>query len=98
MSDSAMMADPSDSRAVDRTKTGATRRRDEPRKEDHANIFQRIVRFIRQTIGELKKVRYPTREELWQYFLVVIAFVAVLMAFTGVVDQIFAKITTLVFV
>ncbi|AOZ72206.1 preprotein translocase subunit SecE [Boudabousia tangfeifanii] len=54
--------------------------------EEKLGFFGRIMLFIRQVILELKKVVYPTKDELWTYFLVVIFFVAVLMAFIGLVD------------
>lgn len=98
MSDSAMTADSGDARPNDRTKSGATRRRDEEQPDERVGFFASIVQFVRHTIGEMKLVRYPTNEELWQYFVVVICFVAVLMAFTGLVDLIFDKLTLLVFV
>lgn len=98
VTDSAINAGSGDAGSTDRSKTGATRRRDEESSEDKVGFFGKIIRFVRQIIGELKKVRYPTQEELWQYFLVVIGFVAVLMAFTGIVDMIFDKLNVLVFV
>ncbi|WP_089024654.1 preprotein translocase subunit SecE [Boudabousia liubingyangii] len=60
-------------------------------------FFARILRFIREVIVELKKVVYPTKNELWTYFLVVIVFVAVLMAFIGLVDLFFGWVAGLVF-
>lgn len=84
-------------RSADRTKSGATRRRDDHGQDEQLNIFQRMVLFLKQVVWELKKVRYPTPQELRQYFIVVIVFVAVLMAFTGLVDFIFAKVNSLVF-
>lgn len=95
MTDAATPAD--DARPLDRTKSEATRRRDDSVGDHHKNIFQRIWLFIRQIVWEMKKVRYPTGRETWNYFLVVIAFVAVLMVFTGVVDLAFAKLNLLVF-
>lgn len=99
MTDSAA-APADDSRMVGQQKKGRpTPKRDETREaEEKISLWGRIVRFVRQTIGEMKKVRYPTNEELWQYFLVVVGFVAVLMAFTGTVDMLFDKLTLLVFV
>lgn len=94
-------ANPSDAgamRPADRTKSGATRKRDADQEGTKKNIFQIIVQFLQEVMGELKKVRYPTPEELRQYFVVVVVFVAVLMAFTGLVDFIFAKLNSLVFV
>ena len=83
--------------AKDRTKTGATRKRDERPEEKKPNIFARIALFVRQVIAEMKKVTYPTKEELWMYFLVVIVFVAVMMLFTGVIDLGSKEISRLVF-
>ena len=60
-------------------------------------FFGRIGLFIRQVIAELKKVVYPTKNELWTYFLVVIVFVTVLMAFVGIVDFVSGWLANLVF-
>lgn len=81
----------------DRTKSEATRKRDEHEEEKRPNIFQRIVLFLQQTVAELKKVTYPTKEELWTYFLVVVVFVIAMMIFTGIVDVVFAQVSKLVF-
>ncbi|WRS31135.1 preprotein translocase subunit SecE [Actinomycetaceae bacterium MB13-C1-2] len=81
----------------DRTKSEATRRRDDVEDEKRPNIFQRIVIFLKEVIGELKKVHYPSKEELWTYFLVVIVFVAAMMVFTGVIDLAFGQVSKLVF-
>lgn len=82
----------------DRTKTGATRRRDaKPEDEKKPNIFQRIALFVREVISEMKKVHYPTRDEVSTYFVVVLVFVAALMAFTGLADLAFSELSGLVF-
>lgn len=81
----------------DRTKSGATRKRDDRPVEKQPNIFQRIALFVRQIVGEMKKVTYPSKEELWAYFLVVIVFVALMMLFTGLVDLGSSELSKLVF-
>nr|WP_245230117.1 MULTISPECIES: preprotein translocase subunit SecE [Winkia] len=53
--------------------------------------------FLRQVIAELKKVVYPSREELWTYFLVVIIFVVSIMAFIALVDFGFSALVKLIF-
>ncbi|MDO4665343.1 MAG: preprotein translocase subunit SecE [Actinomycetaceae bacterium] len=60
-------------------------------------LFARIALFIRQVIAELKLVVYPTRDELWTYFLVVIVFVVSIMAFIGLVDLAFSALVKLIF-
>ena len=51
--------------------------------------FARIALFIRQVIGELKKVVTPTRSELLNYTLVVLVFVAIVMLIVTLLDLAF---------
>ncbi|AAT88317.1 preprotein translocase subunit SecE [Leifsonia xyli subsp. xyli] len=53
------------------------------------NPFARIALFIRQVIGELKKVVTPTRKELVSYTGVVLVFVVIMMALVSLLDWIF---------
>lgn len=52
-------------------------------------LWARIVQFFHEVLIELKKVQRPTRSELWKMFLTVIFFVAVIMAFVGILDVVF---------
>ncbi|MFT4122579.1 MAG: preprotein translocase subunit SecE [Microbacteriaceae bacterium] len=61
------------------------------------NPFARIVLFIRQVIGELKKVVTPTRRELASYTVVVLVFVIVMMAIVGALDWLFSLAVNVVF-
>ncbi|OIH93160.1 MULTISPECIES: preprotein translocase subunit SecE [unclassified Curtobacterium] len=45
-----------------------------------------IVLFIRQVIGELRKVVTPTRKELFSYTGVVLVFVVVMMVLVSILD------------
>ena len=40
---------------------------------------------------ELRKVVWPTMNELWTYFTVVVVFIIAIMAFTGVLDFAFNR-------
>ena len=42
--------------------------------------------FLRQVVAELRKVVWPTREQLITYFWVVLVFVLVVMTFVGLLD------------
>ncbi len=53
--------------------------------------------FVSQILDELRKVVRPTRSELWNYTLVVIVFVSVMMAFTASLDFVFTKLVLWVF-
>ncbi|WP_395886284.1 preprotein translocase subunit SecE [Curtobacterium sp. SP.BCo] len=48
--------------------------------------FAAIVLFIRQVIGELRKVVTPTRKELFSYTGVVLVFVVVMMILVSILD------------
>jgi preprotein translocase subunit SecE len=45
-----------------------------------------LIRFLRETYDELRKVVWPTPQELYRYTLVVIVTVVVIAAFIGAVD------------
>ncbi len=42
--------------------------------------------FVNQSVGELKKVNWPTGSQLRQYFVVVLAFVLFIIAYVGLLD------------
>ena len=72
---------------ADRTR-GAGKPRPKPRGkvEPRRNVFQRLTLFIRQVIGELKKVVRPSRADLVGYASAVLVFVGIVMAFVTLVD------------
>jgi preprotein translocase subunit SecE len=45
--------------------------------------------FFRQVIAELRKVIWPTRDQLVTYFMVVLAFVLFMILFVSVLDYVF---------
>jgi preprotein translocase subunit SecE len=59
--------------------------------------FGRIGRFIREVVAELRKVIWPTRKELVTYAVVVVFFIAVLMAIIAGFDYGFASAVQWVF-
>jgi preprotein translocase subunit SecE len=61
------------------------------------NPFARIALFIRQVIGELKKVVTPTRKELLTFTGVVLVFVVIMMAIVWGMDQVFSWLVIFVF-
>ncbi|MDC4233583.1 preprotein translocase subunit SecE [Actinomyces sp. B33] len=88
-----------DSIPKDRTKYGATPSRNQAGSagQEKPNILRRIWLFISQVVEEMKKVVYPTPNETWTYFTVVIVFVVAIMAFTGLLDFGFGKLSALIF-
>ena len=55
------------------------------------------VLFYRQVVAELRKVVWPTQEQLVTYFLVVMAFVVFMMALVSVLDLGFGKLVFAIF-
>ena len=56
-----------------------------------------IPTFYRQVVAELRKVVYPTQEQLVTYFLVVMVFVVFMMALVSALDLAFGKLVFAVF-
>jgi preprotein translocase subunit SecE len=50
------------------------------------------VTFYRQIVAELRKVVWPTQQQLVTYFLVVMAFVLFMIALVSVLDLGFGKL------
>ena len=69
------------------------------RKERQArrSPFARIALFIRQVIGELRKVVTPTRRELFGFTAVVLVFVIIMMALVTGLDYLFSAVVVFVF-
>ncbi|MBF9067951.1 preprotein translocase subunit SecE [Streptacidiphilus fuscans] len=66
-------------------------------REKRPNVFARTARLYRQIIAELRKVVWPTRNELTSYTSVVIVFVLVIMALVYGLDTGFVKLASMVF-
>ena len=45
-----------------------------------------VIRFLRETVDELRKVVWPTPQELYRYTLVVVVTVSVIAGFITLVD------------
>ena len=56
-----------------------------------------LVTFYRQVIAELRKVVWPTQEQLVTYFIVVMMFVLVMIAIVSALDLGFGKLVFAIF-
>jgi preprotein translocase subunit SecE len=63
-------------------KGAPTNKRDQPVKPERTTP----LKFVRQSIGELRKVVYPTGPQLINYFVVVLVFVLFVIAFVSLLD------------
>ncbi|WP_026123311.1 preprotein translocase subunit SecE [Nocardiopsis chromatogenes] len=52
------------------------------------------VTFTKQVVGELRKVRWPTRRELITYTIVVIVFVVIMVGYVSLLDFGFGEAIT----
>lgn len=69
----------------------ATLARDSDRGEKQANVFQRLGRFLREVVAELRKVIWPHRKQLITYTTVVLVFVVFMTALVFGLDALFAR-------
>lgn len=53
-----------------------------------------IQRYSRETIGELRKVTWPTTQEAWQLTKIVLVVLAGMSLLLGVVDYVFSLVVT----
>ena len=57
-----------------------------PRERSGSEKRTSIPTFYRQVVAELRKVVYPTQEQLITYFIVVMVFVAIMMTIVSLLD------------
>jgi preprotein translocase subunit SecE len=81
----------SDSKAV----RGPSRGEDRERRD--ADKRTSLPTFYRQVVAELRKVVWPTQEQLITYFFVVMIFVLVMIGIVSVLDLGFGKLVFWVF-
>jgi preprotein translocase subunit SecE len=55
-----------------------------------------IIRTLRETVAELRKVSWPTRQEATQLTMIVLVVVTAMSAFLGLMDFLFARLVGLV--
>ena len=65
------------------------------KKRKKLTIIQRIQRFWRETIGELRKVTWPTPEEAWKMTRLVLIVMVIMAVILGVLDLVFSRLITL---
>lgn len=55
-----------------------------------------VVRYYRETVGELKKVVWPTREEAFRLTYIVLVVITVMAAILGTADYVFTQLVRVV--
>ena len=65
--------------------------------EEKRGLFARVGLFYRQVVSELKRVVWPTRNQLSTYTAVVLVFVSFIIAVVSLFDLILTKVVFWVF-
>ena len=65
-------------------------------KSDKEKKPSRIRRWWRETIGELRKVTWPTTQEAWRLTKIVLYVMAGMAALLGILDFVFSRVITLI--
>ena len=66
-----------------------------PKKKKKLTIIQKIQRFWRETVGELRKVTWPTPPEAWKMTRLVLIVMVFMSMILGVLDFAFSQLITL---
>jgi preprotein translocase subunit SecE len=67
------------------------------RRPVEVNMFQRMVKFLKEVRNELKRVSWPSKDEIRGSTVVVIVIVLVLAVFIGLVDRALSFLVSIVF-
>lgn len=65
-------------------------------KKNKSKKTNAITRWWRQTLGELRKVTWPTPQEAWQLTKIVVLVMLAMSAILGVLDFVFTRLIALV--
>lgn len=65
------------------------------KKKKKLSIIERIQRFWRETVGELRKVTWPTPTEAWKMTRLVLIVMVIMAAILGVLDLAFSRLIAL---
>ena len=68
-----------------------------PEKERRRNPFARLWVFLTQVVSEMRKVIWPSRQEMIQYTIIVLIFVIIMTAFISGIDLGFARLVLWLF-
>jgi preprotein translocase subunit SecE len=55
-----------------------------------------IIRYLRETVAELRKVNWPTRQEATRLTIIVLVVVGVMSAYLGFADALFTRVIGLI--
>jgi preprotein translocase subunit SecE len=84
-------------RKVAKAKAGTRTKKPKKSSDRPANPFLFVYTYIKQVVGEMRKVIWPNRKQMLTYTSVVLAFLAFMVALVGLADLGLTKLVMLVF-
>jgi preprotein translocase subunit SecE len=66
-----------------------------PKKKKKLSLIEKIQRFWRETIGELRKVTWPTPPEAWKMTKLVLLVMVIMASILGLLDFLFSRLISL---
>jgi preprotein translocase subunit SecE len=66
-----------------------------PKKKKKLNLIQKIQRFWRETVGELRKVTWPTPPDAWKMTKLVLLVMVLMASILGLLDFLFSRLISL---
>ena len=63
-------------------------------KDEKKQQLNAVQRFMRETIGELRKVTWPTPQEAWSLTKIVLVVLAAMSMVLGLLDYVFSWLVT----
>lgn len=65
-------------------------------KAERVKKENRLQRFWRETVGELRKVSWPTPQDAWRLTKIVLAVMFAMSFLLGILDWVFSTLITLI--
>ncbi|MBW6466749.1 MAG: preprotein translocase subunit SecE [Brevefilum sp.] len=62
------------------------------KKKKKLSLIQKIQRFWRETVGELRKVTWPTPPEAWKMTKLVLLVMVLMASILGLLDFLFSRL------
>jgi preprotein translocase subunit SecE len=69
----------------------------EKKVKDKESLPTRVVQFIRETVSELRRVVWPTREQVVTYTIVVLVFVTFMSLLVSAIDLLVGRGVLVIF-
>ena len=66
-----------------------------PKKKKKLSLIEKIQRFWRETIGELRKVTWPTPPDAWKMTKLVLLVMVIMASILGLLDFLFSRLISL---